>query len=415
MPKGRDELLAELDEKTDAALDLLPDEARQQAEAMLLAPNLIDLILSDIGAMGVVGEQPLALTTYLIACSRLLLKPLAAIVQALSSSGKSFVISRIGQLIPLEAKVIATDITANALYYMPQGSLMHRFVQAGERRRGGDEDYANVTRALREMLEGGELYKMVTGKSADGKIESHLVRQSGPIAYIESTTNTSLFDEDANRCLLLGTDETSAQTQRVVLAQGNAGAADPFDTTFIVNRHHALQHMLKRVRVRVPFAPSIAKAIPTHLPQARRVMPQIMTMIQASALLHQRQRSNRELDHGDLINATAHDYVVARTLLMSPLGRSLGGALANAVTEFAMRLRKQYGGEVFSSTDALTHDAVLGSKSKVNSYLGALANVGAAECVEAAHGQKPASWKLLKDPPKGGCLWLPDVTQLEGV
>ncbi len=176
----REELLRARDEETEAALDAMPESARDEADRMLIAPNLIDLVLADIAAMGVVGEELLAASAYLIGTSRLDDRPLAGIVQGQTSTGKSFVPMTIGRLFPDEAVLNATDITSNALYYMTPGALMHRWIIAGERPRNEDDERADATRALREMIASGELSKMVTVKAPDGKGFLGVVRPLRP-------------------------------------------------------------------------------------------------------------------------------------------------------------------------------------------------------------------------------------------
>lgn len=291
---------------------------------------------------------------------------------------------------------------------------MHKAVFAGERRRGGDDEHAECTRALREMIESGSLTKVVTVKSASGTLIAKAINQKGPIAYIDSTTNTEIFDEDANRVLLLGTDESPEQTARIVAAQAKAAEGLRTDHSEIVQKHHAMQRLLKRVEVRIPYAPAIAREIPTHHQNARRAMPLILAMIKAVALLHQQQRSHAVLNHGDIVVATKEDYAIARALLLLPLGRALGGALPTAVARFGEFLKAAYGDSVFSSADAQSVDPSLNSRSKVNEYLRALERAGVAECVESGRGPLPGKWRIIGTAAAGGASWLPTMDKLEG-
>ena len=126
---------------------------------------------------------------------------MAGIVQAASSSGKSYVIDRVARMFPPENVVRATTMTTQSLYYMEPGSLSHKFGVAGERSRVQNDDTAEATRALREMLSGGQLTKLVPMKLC-GEITTQLIQQPGPIAYVESTTLTDIFDEDRNLSLI---------------------------------------------------------------------------------------------------------------------------------------------------------------------------------------------------------------------
>ncbi|MBL9001738.1 MAG: hypothetical protein JNK25_11440 [Phycisphaerae bacterium] len=415
-PPSRDALLEAADAETQRLVEETDPCVVDAAERLLADPRLVDLILRDIATLGVVGEEILALTSYMIGVSRLLPTPLAGIVQGLTATGKSFVPISVSSLFPPEAVLIATDITPNALYYAPPGFLMHKFVVAGERPRSQDDERAEATRALREMLAAGRLSKFVTVKGPDGKMATELVEQFGPIAFIESTTVVQVFDEDANRCLPLGTDESPEQTRRIVAAQGARAASPPRDTSDVLLLHHTAQRLLKRVVVRVPFAEKIAAAIPTARQEARRAMPMILNVIQAVATLYQRQRvKDGEPGHGIVVEATLQDYVIARRLLAEPMSRALGTRVPGAVLRFGQRIVERYSasGE-FTSTTACADERVVQSRSKVNEYLKALAELGVVELVQPSKGGKPAEWKVIGEIPAAGEEWLPTRDQIGG-
>ncbi|MBS0195444.1 MAG: hypothetical protein JSR77_01675 [Planctomycetes bacterium] len=407
-------LLAKFDAETEKLLEATDSDVLEDAEAMLQDPRLIDRIVNDIADVGVVGESELALTVYLMGVSRLLPKPMAAIVQGVTSSGKSYVPTKISLLFPSETLIVATDITPNALYYAQPGWLMHRYVIAGERSRLPDDERAEATRCIRELLERGEVSKLVAIRGSDGEMQSRLIHQFGPIAYIESTTVAKVFDEDMNRCLSLTTDESKAQTRNILKAQAARASSEGVAGTDAPARHHALQRLLRRVRVVIPFASRIAQLLPSHRLEARRAQPMIFGMISAVALLHQRQRSPAPLRHGDVIHAQISDYVIARRLLEGPMGVALGNQLPKAVVAFAERLDANFNGRVFDSNEAKAQDGVLNHKGKVNEYLGVLAEAGVVSCTDAPRGSKPARWQIVGDIPRSGTAQLPTVKEIEG-
>ncbi len=402
------EMLERADERTAKRLDHMPDQAKRAATEMLNDPRLVDRIIEDIRAIGIVGEQEVALTLYVLGVSRLLDRPLAAIVQGITASGKSFTIEKVMKFFPDESRLIATDITPNALYYLPSGSLMHKCVVAGERSRLPNDERAEASRALREMIASGELRKAVP-ENINGVLTTVVKHQHGPIAFVESTTVTSIFDEDANRCLLLGTDESSLQTRAVIQAISEGAMRPRSDPSQMIEKHHAAQRMLRRVNVVIPYADLLAEQMPDDKPEARRAISHAVTMIGAIALLHQRQRADSHaLEHGDDISASLTDYAIARRLLIGPLGRSLGGDLPQAVINFGHRLCERWRSNEFTSTQALKGDPILGSKSKVNEHLHSLEEAGCAEIVEPHKGSQPATWQMLSEPPEPGARWLPE-------
>jgi hypothetical protein len=404
-PEGA--LAGESDGDTAAAmLDTMPKDIRDDAAAMLADPNLIQTLLADVAALGVAGERELAATVYLIGTSRLLDRPLAGIVQGPSASGKSFVIERTAALFPPEAVVVATQMTPQALFHMKPDSLTHKFVVAGERSRLEDDERAEATRALREMLSAGRLSKLMPVKVEGGRIETQLIEQEGPIAFVESTTLSKVFDEDANRCILVHTDEQERQTARIIasLAASYSRGASPAGAERIVQRHHALQRLLRRQAIVIPFAGRLAELFPSDRVEARRAFPQLMSMIQAVTLLHQRQRDQ---DGDGRLLATADDYRLARRLLLKPMGRLLGGRLSDPARRFWERLWSKWATGPFTTTDAKRHET--GSKSSVYGWLKELHEAGRVEMTNPPRGSSPATWRLADGGPgEGAALTLPE-------
>jgi hypothetical protein len=394
-----------------------PEDILQEAEALLKDPELMMRVAQDVEACGVAGEQDLTTTIYLTGVSRLLPRPLACRVKGPSSSGKSYIIDTTVQLLPPEAVIVATQMTAQALFHMPEGRLSHKFVVAGERSRLEDDERAEATRALREMLSGGRLSKLMPLKTHGGTIETVRIEQEGPIAFIESTTLERVFDEDENRCLELYTDERSEQTGKVI-AQTAAAYQDPAWKAGMDRRvqvHHALQRLLRPYGVRVPYAERLGGLFPRERVEARRAFSHVLNLIQACALLHQRQR---EVDNEGFLIAAPEDYQLARRLLAKPLSRLLGDAVSDAARRFYLTLaatwpyRAGISPPCFTTTEA--KKVQKSSKSAVNEWLWELESVRAVQLVEEGRGRKPAVWQLTDLPPAEGGTLLPSVYDITG-
>jgi hypothetical protein len=374
-----------------SAADLLaamPQDVRDEADAMLADHDLFKRVLDDIEALGVAGERELAGTVYSVGVSRLLDTPLSAILKGLSSSGKSYTIDKTASLFPRETVVYATQMTPQALFHMKPGSLAHRFIVAGERSHLKDDDAAEATRALREMLSAGRLSKLMPIKR-NGEIITVSIEQDGPIAYVESTTMHKILDEDANRSLLLHTDEQPSQTRRVVsrLAADYGGGAELGNAERIIQRHHALQRMLQPKQVVVPFAPRLGELFPTDRVEARRAFPQVISMVKAITLLYQRQRTKD--GQGRLI-ATAEDYQLARHLLNTPMLRLLGGSMTDAARRCGERMQK-WASDIFTTTDVIRREKYSGHA--VRNWLWEMHDAGVLELAEPSRGKLPAQWR----------------------
>jgi hypothetical protein len=389
----------DLAEQTRAALEQTEPEVRKEAERLLEDPALIDRIGADIEAAGVAGEDDLRLTLYLIGTSRLLPRPLAAIVQGQSSSGKSYTVERVASLFPPEAVIHATQMTPQALFHARPGSLSHRWVVAGERSRVENDDRAEATRALREMLSGGRLTKMMPAK-VDGEIQTVTIEQEGPIAFVESTTSARVFEEDANRCIMLSTDERRMQTKTIMrrLAMHASGRVRS-DGPRVAARHHALQRLLERRAIVIPFAERLVELLEVFADrvECRRAYPMLLALVQASALLHQRQRKT---DQDGRLIAEPADYGVAARLLAGPLARTIGESLSDPARRFLDRLLAEVDDPIdplpvpFTAKDVRRR--LKTGRSTVAGFLSELEDRGfldSAEVAAGGRGRPPKAWK----------------------
>jgi hypothetical protein len=410
----------DLDSQAQAALDDTPHDIKADAEEMLLSPDLLERIAVDLVDVGIAGEPELSAIVFMTGVSRLLDKPLALIAQGPSSSGKSFVVERTATLFPPESVLLAKSLTPQALVYMPSGSLRHRWVVAGERSRVEDDNTAEATRGLREMISSGKLSKLIACKGASGQIESRLVEQDGPIAYVESTTLSRIFDEDRNRCLVVNTDERSSQTRAIMqaVAQAAAGLLTA-DREAIVARHHCMQRLLVRVPVVIPYAPRLCDllSVAADLPvETRRAFPMVLQMVEAIALLHQRQR---ERDGDGRIIATAADYGNAQRLLSKAIARSVGEGIGDPARRFYDRLQRlDELPEVFTAADIRRQ--IRASRSTVAGWLSELSDIGAIELAEPQDrqprgGRPPKAYRLTDRGVDAGEDWLPSVDELFAV
>ena len=395
-------------------LEDTPEQVKEEAMRLLKSPELLDVIAQDGADLGIVGELVLFATLYLVGTSRFLRKPLAAIVQGSSSSGKSYVTEVAAKLFPEETKVIASQISPQALFYLPPGSLCHRLVVAGERSRNTSDEAADVTRALREMLSSGEVSKLVTEPGGSGQFSTRHVNQRGPIAYVETTSLTQVFSEDANRCLLLTTDERPEQTARIVqrLAEDASGKDRVSDKTTIIQKHHALQRLLKPVEVVVPYAEMLGERFPNARVECRRAFPHFLQMIQAGATLHQFQRQR---DSSQRVVATAEDYEIALKLLEEPLGRSLGNELSASVKSLLEALQDKYPTEEFTTADASNAHGKA-CRRTVHAGLNELAQRELVVQVEPHKGPNPAVWTITPKafgPAPAGKFHLPTLREVE--
>ncbi len=284
-------------------------EEESEAMKFLKTSNLIRNIIDDLTSLGYVGEDDNKLLLYLGATSRKLSKPISILIRSQSSTGKSFLISVICNLMPPEDVHQWTSLTPKALYYMAQDALKHKFIAIDERAGMEEAEYP-----IRSLQSGGVLSLAVPIKNpTSGQIITEQIIKEGPISYVDGSTDTRVNPENANRCFEIFLDESAGQTRLVQRQQKKAhsleGMSTDDDLEAIKRRHRNAQRLLKPVKVVIPFIEYID--FPSDWIRMRRDHDRFLSLIVSIAFLHQYQRERKEMNGKAYIEATLKDYAIA--------------------------------------------------------------------------------------------------------
>jgi len=172
----------------------------------------------------------------------------------------------------------------------------------------------------------------------------------GPAAVIESVSHQFICDEDKNRAVIVQTDETPSQTKRVLAATAERYVAvGHCDVEQIRQKHWTMQRLLEPRPVVIPWAPALAERFPANRVESRRAFPRVLWVVQAAALLRQRQPGRQKGPQGELI-ASIDDYRVARGLLAPWLAVELGGGVCDAAKRLWEHAQKH--GATFTRKEA---------------------------------------------------------------
>ena len=303
----------------------LSDADRDAALKLLRSPGLCDQILEDFRRMGIVGEETNKLVGYLAATSRKLDEPLAVIIQSSSAAGKSSLMDAVLALMPLEERVQYSAMTGQSLFYMGESDLAHKILAIVE-----EEGAERASYALKLLQSEGELTIASTGKDpATGRLVTQEYRVQGPVMIFLTTTAIEVDEELLNRCIVLTVDEGREQTraihERQRLARTLGGVVGRQERHRLMQLHQNAQRLLRPLSVVNPYAEQLT--FPDHRTRMRRDHTKYLGLIDAIALLHQYQRSVKEVEHRGAklryVEVTKEDIVLANRLTQEVLGRSL--------------------------------------------------------------------------------------------
>jgi DNA primase len=306
-------------------LPKMSDAELKAALNFLKSPNLIQQLLKDFDALGMVGETTNKLVGFLAAVSRKLDKPLAVMVQSSSAAGKSSLMEAILQLMPVEERVQYSAMTGQSLFYMGEQDLKHKILAIAEEAGATHSAYA-----LKLLQSEGEISIASTGKNTTtGNLETHVYRVEGPVMLFSTTTAIDIDEELMNRCLILSVDESREQTQAIHAAQRHkrtlAGLRAKQIKQPLIQLHQNAQRLLRTIAVLNPYADQL-----TFLDvktRTRRDHEKYLTLIDAIALLHQYQRPLKkdkcQNQVTEYIEVTLDDIALANQLAHDVLGKSL--------------------------------------------------------------------------------------------
>jgi hypothetical protein len=157
------------------AVPAMDDAERAEALALLRDPQLLDRILTDFDACGVVGEDTNKLVGYLAALSRKFTKPLGVIIQSTSAAGKTTLMEAVLAFMPEEERVKYSAMTGQALFYLGETDIRHKILAIAE-----EEGAEKATYALKLLQSEGELTIASTGKDEDGRLKTETYHVEGP-------------------------------------------------------------------------------------------------------------------------------------------------------------------------------------------------------------------------------------------
>ncbi len=298
-------------------------------------PELMLNTMSDIGKTGIVGEHLNRFTMFLVFMTRITTDPLHIISFGASGMGKTYLQENVAKLIPDEDKLEITTLSGNALYYFKNDDLKNKLLLI--------EDYDGVQDGLyplRELSTKQKITKTVSLKDSKGAIKTYTFTVEGPVSIAGCTTKESVYEDNANRCILLYVDTSSEQDERIMEYQRSVSAGlinykqEEEHRTLLRN----VQRMIKPIKVINPYAPCLK--IPKTILKPRRSHRLYLRFIEIVTLYNQYQREIKinPQDNEPFIETTFDDIAWANKLLKHILIRK-ADELTTACRTFLERLK----------------------------------------------------------------------------
>jgi len=263
----------------------LTEKEREEAIENLKQENLLEQTIKDLAASGIQGEAENALILLLAMTSRKAPDPISVICLARSGAGKSYLMEKVAKCIPEEDKKEHTQFTGNSFYYYKREEIRHKVFVVKDL-----EGALSVLFPMRELQSEKKISKTITRKGRDGKLETITLVVEGPVSVIACTTKESIYEDNANRSILIYLDDSKEQDERIMNYQKRyrAGLIDSYAEKEIQTKLQHMQKALEPIKVINPYAPVIE--VPQEVFKKRRTLPMLLNFIEAITFYNQYQR-----------------------------------------------------------------------------------------------------------------------------
>ena len=325
----------------------MDETERVEAMKYLKDKKLLRNTLTDIAKTGLVGETNNALIAYLTYTSRKREKPLHIMCLGASGTGKTYLQEKISELIPEEEKIEITSLSDNAFYYFGREELKHKLILIE------DLDGAeNALYPLRELQSKRRIGKTVTVKDNKGNLKTINLKVEGPVCVSSCTTRERIYEDNANRCILLYIDDSQDQDKRIMEYQKSqsSGRVDRASERQVKQKLKNVQRLLRPINVVNPYANLID--LPQEIFKPRRTLLLLLSFIETISYYHQYQRKikTNPATNERYIETEKSDIEAAFSLLKEVLF-SKSDELNKASRKFLELLKSKVKvGETFSSS-----------------------------------------------------------------
>lgn len=292
-------------ETADAAVAAAsPEDTDLDAEAreFLQSANVLDHYVNSVNDAGVIGEESNVRILILVAVSRLLDKPLHAVLRAAAGAGKTNLMAAVAAFLEFDVIMTPTSITAKTLGRSGTG-FDRKVVMVNE-----EPGIISAIPQLRQLMSEGRLEPM-TARGGD-------VVAKARFAFIMGTTKDHIDLELESRMIKLTVGTRQAQTDKIIWAMCQVAEGHLAETPDAAHKKKVLARALTLMVPRNVKCPGVYEFIRPKTKgvlMERRAWAQFLTLVQAHALLHS---GDRQIDATGAVIAELRDYEACWALFM---------------------------------------------------------------------------------------------------
>jgi DNA-binding HxlR family transcriptional regulator len=263
----------------------LSEEDKNAAIKKLKSKNLLNEVVKSLNTTGIIGENENALILFLALASHKYSNPFSVLCLAKSGIGKSYIIQKLSECMPINSFSFHTQISENALYYFDSKELQNKALLIEDL-----EWTHSMLSPLATLQSQGKLIKTRTIKDKDGMFHSSTFEVVGNLCLVACAYSDKNYEELSLPFLCIHLNHSQSQDIEIMTYQKNckAGLIQEID---IRKTQHALKSLiatLEDVKIINPYAPLIN--LPNEIAYPRKSLLLLLNFIDIITYFHQFQR-----------------------------------------------------------------------------------------------------------------------------
>lgn len=282
--------------------DFEPNEEEvRTAQAFLKSKNLLSELTQAFNEIGILGEDENAVILFLALASYKFNNPFSVICLAKSGIGKSYLLQKLSECMPLGSYSFHTRISANALYYFDSHQLNNKALFIEDL-----EFTSQMLQPLATLQTQRRLINTRATKNKDGMLHSTTFEVIAKLCLVACAYSDKNLEEISLPFLCVNLNHSHAQDLAIMDYQRRASAGLINELT--INQTQQLLKCviasLKNVNVINPYAPFID--LPKEIAYPRKSLLLLLNFIEVITYFFQHQRTEQINEETGEINVITH-------------------------------------------------------------------------------------------------------------
>ena len=293
----------------------IADHDRQKGLEYLTKEKIPEILMDELlDQVGIVGEKENRMIVWLVMLSRKLQNPLHLINYGSTGTGKSMLLEAVSRCFYDDTYIELTSSSAKAFYHFSEG-LSNKVILIQDLFDLTDE----VLYQIRELQSKKKLTRIVTQKDRDKGFETEVKTIYGNVSIVASTTDDTVYPDNANRSIEIRMDESDKQDARILRRQQMMSAR-----TVEYEQERNTKQLLKVLdQLILPYEVINPYALELNIPKSvftkRRTMGMYLGLIEAVCLLNQYNRKRVEKNSQEFLMVDLKDIEFANHLMTAIL------------------------------------------------------------------------------------------------